>query len=677
MRKLASLMVLVTILTIAGTFFHSVTDASSATSYTWTINSKGRWTKTQDAYLPELTLLELDLNEPEDLFVDKNNVLYIADTGNKRIVQYNIDKNQLEAVIEHKEFATPKGIYVTDDGNLYVADSKAEAIFRFDENGHFIESFERPTDIAFGDTPYNPARVAVDSKKNMFIIGEGVLNGVIHISSGGQFLGYFASNKVTLDLVEELQNFFFTDEQLDNLGSRVPLTMTNVYVDQENIVYSTTMGSEATNRVAKHNTAGKNVFNNVRGDDELIDLYVDPSGIIYTASLRGVIYVYSPDGEFIHSFGGFFGEEDISGLFTDLGSIAVDKNGKIWAADSSTSYIQSFVPTDYALTIYDALNAFKTGEYDRAEDLWLKVLTKNQMLRLAHEGIGKVYLYTERYEEAMKHLEIADNKYYYSQAYWEVRNVWLQKNLAVIITGFVVFLMVYQILKVIDRKKGIFNGYRHLKKKIRQHRLADDILFMFDFLRHPMDSFYDLKIEKKGSYLSATIWYVVLFGLYMHSTFGRDFLFTPVPLEDLDFMALIIGFNVILLLFMVTNYLVSSIQDGDGTLGKIYKLVVYSTGPMILSIVSITILSYVLSYNEVFLIDLINLIGPVWTLILLILGLQEIHQYTTREAIKSILISIGFMLIIAIMILIVMIMGEQLYDFFEALFREVLRNVTS
>lgn len=664
-------------LIITSIILSTVSYASPATSYTWTINSKGRWTKTQDAYLPELTLLELELSEPEDLFIDPDNNLYIADTGNSRIVIYSIDKNEVIQIIEDDVLKTPRGIYVTEDGNIYVADSKAESIFRFDQEGVLIETFGRPTDTAFGNTPFNPAKIAVDSKKNMFVIGEGVLNGVIHISNGGQFLGYFASNKVTLDFAEEIQNFFFTEEQLENLASKVPLTMTNVFVDEENVVYSTTMGTEAEKVVAKHNTAGRNVFGKVVGSEDLIDLYVDASGIIYTASLSGVIYVYSPDGEFIHSFGGFYGEEDISGLFTELGSIAVDRDGKIWAADSSTSYIQSFVPTEYATQIYNALEAFKLGKYNEAEALWLDVLSQNQMLKLAHEGIGKVYLYTERYEEAMKHLEIADDKFFYSQAYWEVRNSWLQVNLAAILIGLFILLVLVQVLKRLDRKYDIFNFYRRLKKRIRQVKIIDDLLFIFEFFKHPLDSFYDLKIGARGSYLSATILYVMFFVVYLHSNFGRDFLFTPVPIEDLDLNALVIGFIVIASLFVITNYLISSIQDGDGTFGQIYKLTIYAMGPMIVSILVITGLSYFLSYNEEFFISLIEFVALIWALILLVLGLQEIHSYSTREAIKSIIFSIAFMMIIAIMVLIVVIMGEQLYDFFEAIVREVIRNVTS
>lgn len=673
MRKIIAIVLLTAI--VLSTVMSMVTVASPATSYTWTFNAKGHWTKTQDAYLPELTLISLELKEPEDLFIDRNNVLYIADTGNKRIVKYDIDSGTTLGMVEFEGFKSPKGVYVTDDGNLYVADAKAESIFRFDANGSHIETFGRPTDRSYGNTPYNPARVAVDSKKNMFIIGEGVLNGIIHISSAGQFLGYFASNKVTLDLVQELQNFFFTDEQMDNLGSRIPLTITNIYVDEENIVYSTTMGRNADKVLAKHNTAGKNVFPDPEGASDLIDLYVDPSGIIYTASLTGEIYIYSPDGDFIHSFGGFYGEEDISGLFTDLGSIAVDRDGKIWAADSSTSYIQSFRSTEYAETIYSALSAFKLGRYSEAENLWKDVLQKNQMLRLAHEGLGKVYLYTERYEEAMHHLEIANNKYFYSQAFWEVRNIWLQDNLAWLITVMIVLIIASQFLKQMDKRRGTFDFVRDGVKKARGNALIDDLLFSLEFIKHPIDAFYDIKIGKRGSYKSASILMFLFFGAYLQSSFGRSFLFTPVAVEDIDFAAMIIGFIAIVGLFIITNYLITSIQDGAGTLGDVYKLTAYAVGPMTVGITLVTGLSYIMTFNEIFFAQFVNLAAPVWALVLLIVGLQEVHEYATREAIKSIILSLAFMLVIAIVLLIVIVMGEQVYDFFEVIIREVIRNV--
>lgn len=674
-RKIYKLIVLTVAISIILTSF---VIASPATSYTWTINSKGRWTKTQDAYLPETTLVELGLDGPEDLFIDQNNILYIVDTGNKRIVKYSIDQEMVIDTISIEAFKKPRGIYVTANGDLYVADSAAESVFRINSEGELTNTYVRPTDTAFGDTSFKPARISVDTKGNMYIIGEGVLNGIIQLSNGGKFLGYFATNKVTLNFLQELQNMFFTDEQMDNIGSRVPITITNTFVDRDNVVYSTTIGTQATDELAKHNTAGKNTFpEEIFVPNDLVDLYVDENGIVYAASLFGAIWVYSNDGLYIHSFGGNHDTEDIAGLFTNLQSIAVDNSGQIWAADSQTSYIQSFVPTEYATLIYSALDHFQNGEYELAEELWLDILQKNQMLRLAHESLGKIYLYTERYEEAMVHLKIANNKYYYSQAFWETRNIWLQNNLTMLIIGLLLLIIFSNVIKFFDKRKKILQPVRDVKSKVLSVKLISDLAFIINFFKHPIDSFYDLKIGKRGSYLSTTLLYFMFFGIYIHSYIGRSFLFRIAPIEDIDFNAVVLGYFGVTLLFVYTNYLVSSIQDGDGTLGDIYKMTVYSLAPMMLSVLSITVFSYVFTYNEEFFIKLIELVSVIWVGINLVLGLQEIHDYRTRTAIKSIILSVGFMLIIAIVVLLVLLMSEQVYDFFEVIVREVIRNVTS
>ncbi|MBN2795608.1 MAG: YIP1 family protein [Clostridia bacterium] len=654
----------------------SVTLASPATSFTWTINSKGKWTKTQDAYLPEQTLISLGLKEPEDLFV-YNEDLYIADTGNKRIVVYNIKNSTVDRIIEDNHLKKPRGIYVTED-YLYVADSGSEAVLKYKHEGDFVEAITKPTDIAFGNTPYKPMKVAVDSKGNLYLIGEGVLNGIIQLSNSGKFLGYFASNKVELNFVEKLQNMFFTEAQMENLQSRVPITMTNTFVDHENIVYSTTIGFNATDRLAKHNTAGNNIFNGYQfAPDDLIDVYVDDNGVIYAASLYGLVWVYSNDGMFVHAFGGNHQTEDIAGLFSNLNAIAVDHTGRIWAADSQNSYIQSFVPTSYATEIYEAIDAFKNGHYSEAETLWLNILKKNQMLRLAHEGLGKIYLYTERYEDAMKHLEIARSKYYFSQAYWEVRNKWLQSHLTVIIVGLILLMAILQIHKFMDKKKKLKKWFKHQFLKLQGIKWLDDLLFLFTFLRHPIDAYYDLKIKKRGSLLGAVMIYIGFFFIYIHSYFGRDFLFSVGPIEEIDFNAVILSYFSLSLLFVFTNYLVTSIKDGDGSLKEIFMLVSYASAPLIIGVLSITGLSYILTYNEAFFIDFIQLGTTIWFAVIVVIGLIEVHQYTTKTALQSIVMSVLMMLVIAIVVLIVILMGEQVYDFFEVIVREVIRNVTS
>ena len=148
--------------------------ANQATSYTYAADENGYWVRTQDAYLPDKTVTELGLSAPEDLFIDENNILYIADTGNRRIVKYDIARGEVTAELVSDEFTAPRGVYVTEDGDIYVADSGAKAVLIFDADFELKGKLGRPDAPIFADTNYEPKRVAVDGGGNVYLIGEGV-----------------------------------------------------------------------------------------------------------------------------------------------------------------------------------------------------------------------------------------------------------------------------------------------------------------------------------------------------------------------------------------------------------------------------------------------------------------------------------------------------------------------
>ena len=74
--------------------------ASQATSYTYTLDDDSEMVRTQDAYLPDRTITDLGLVNPSDLFITDDNLCYIADSGNSRVVVYNINTGKIE-----KEFS--------------------------------------------------------------------------------------------------------------------------------------------------------------------------------------------------------------------------------------------------------------------------------------------------------------------------------------------------------------------------------------------------------------------------------------------------------------------------------------------------------------------------------------------------------------------------------------------
>jgi sugar lactone lactonase YvrE len=649
--------------------------ASQATSYTYTFDQKGFWTRTQDAYLPDKTITDLGLMAPDDLYIDQNNMMYIADSGNRRIVKYSIDTDKVIGVLEYDELMNPKGVFVTEDGNIYVADPSAEAVFLFDQNFTFIEKFGRPETPSFADTPFEPLRIAVDQGKNMYIVGEGVYNGIIQLASTGDFLGYFTVNKAKLTFIQAIQNAIFTRAQLDNLVARVPTTFSNVFIDNDNIVYSTTMGTN-TDGLKKHNTAGGNMFKDQDWvSDSMTDLYVDKQGIIYTSENSGYINIYSSSGELIFDFGSYVFDLDVSGLYSSLPTIAVDENGTIWTADGDKGYLQSFKPTDYARMVYGAMGLYEQGRYEDALLEWSEVLKLNQMSVLAHNGVGKAYLHAERYIEAMEHFKVSGDREFYSEAFWEVRNTWLQSKLPLIAGVFVLLWILSFGIKHFDKKRRFKQWKSRLWEKILTVPVLKDVLYALRIPKHPIDLYYHIKKGRQGSIHGATILYVILFVSFMAFQTSKGFIYQYQAVEDMDINAIVIGFFALLGLFIICNYLVASIKDGDGSFAQVYMIPAYGSIPVITSLVSTTLLSYVLTYNESFLLDIILYVGLFWTLITIFLGFMTVHDYTTKETVVSLIVTFVFMIIAAILAIIIIIMWDQLWQFIKSIGKEAARNV--
>ena len=677
MKKIKRILTMLLILALSFILFIPHTYASSATSYTLTLNAKGEFVPTQDAYLPLRTTMELNLNKPEDMMFDDEGYLWIADTGNMRIVKYDSHTNSLISELTYPEFLAPKGLFISSRG-LYVADSAAKAVFRFDLDGNFIEKFQKPDSLSFGDTSFEPSKIAVDNRGNLYIYGEGVSNGIIQLSNIGEFLGFFTTNRIRLSIVQQFQKLILTPEQFDNLLARSPQTFSSVFIDKNSMVYTTTMSTRF-NAVKKHNTQGGNIFNRMISMDDARDVYVDNEGIVYAGMQSGAIFVYDHTGDFIFYFGAsntdITSNQDIAGVFSRLAAIAVRDDGVIFALDDDKSFLQSFEPTDYAKEIYRAIGLYENRQYEEAITAWSDVLNLNQMSVIAHNNIAKAYLQIENYETAMHHFELAGNRAGYSDASWEVRNLVIQSYLGLFIIGLVIIYFSQLILQKVDKKTGKITALTNPVKEVFNIKILKDIGFMFKVMRHPVDSFEDLKHGHKGSLFATIILYIAIFITFIFFNTSKGFIYQYTLIEDIDLTALVLGFLSVTLLFVICNYLDTSINDGIGKIRQIFMMFVYALGPLFIALLLVTLLSHILTYNEVFFLDFIMTFGMIWTFILIFLGITEIHEYSGKQALRSIFMSLLFAVIIVVVLIIIITMWQQLYLFLDALIKELIRNV--
>ena len=639
--------------------------ASQATSYTYTLDDQDEMVRTQDAYLPDKTITDLGLSEPSDMVIDENNIAYIVDTGNQRIVVYDLNtekvvKEMKKGTINSDEFTgfeTPKGIFRTNEGELYIADSGAKTVFRFTKDFEFVRRYDKPTAPIFADTNYEPSKVAVDSGNNLYIVSEGVYAGIIQLANTGEFLGYFTSNKSVLTPQQMFLKLIYTKEQQkkSEILNTLPSTFSNVYVDRQGTAYSTCMG-KGNDLLKKHSTNGTNMFGDVKTPSALTDVTTDENGIIYACDSHGYVWVYTSQGEVIFEFGEQAEDTDISGLYSSLMTIAVDNKGNIWTADSEKGILQSFNPTEYATTIYRALDEYENGDYDDALTDWNYVLRLNQMSVLAHNGVAKAYYNDEEYDKAMEHFEIAGNRDGYSNAFWEVRNKAIQKGLGTFLIIVIVLILLKVVISFVDRDKKIRKAKRALGKKLKNTPVIGEIGYAFKCAKHPIDRYYDIRVHKNGSMIAATIIYIVFFGVYMLYQTQKGFIYQYTKVEDMDMGAVVVGFFAILILFIVCNFLVTSITDGDGTLKQVYMIPAYGVMPAMISMLVTIGMSYVLTYNESFILTTIMAIGVCWSIATIFEGLATVHDYDFKHTVLSLIITVVFMLIAAIVVLLVIIM---------------------
>jgi hypothetical protein len=123
------------------------------------------------------------------------------------------------------------------------------------------------------------------------------------------------------------------------------------------------------------------------------------------------------------------------------------------------------------------------------------------------------------------------------------------------------------------------------------------------------------------------------------------------------------------------NYLVCTINDGEGRIKQIFTYICYSLTPYILLAPLSFVLSHVLTLNEQFLITLTNLTAIGWALVLLVLGIREVNNYTAKETAKVIFLTLFTVLILVLIIFIIYVLWAQVFEFISALFGEAVYRI--
>ena len=647
---------------------------------TYTVDGNGRMQETQTAYLAHETIIKFGdefLSAPNDIFVDDDGVIYVADTGSKRVIVGN-SNGELLNIIGEGVLQSPRGVFVTEEKHIYVADRDGNAIYVFDSEGNQLQKYGKPDSPLYGEAmEFLPSKLVVNDAGVMYIVCEKNTNGIVEISptDGGTFLGYFGTNfaKVTLQTI--IYRTIMTEEQRAKQVSNIPSTPDNLAIDEKGLIYTVTRGEELTT-LKRLNIAGSNMIkgNACQGvyDDTPAAVTVGNHDNVYVASQSGYIYEYNKQGEPIFVYGGQDDGTQRIGLSTLVTSIQIDASDNIYTLDSDKSQIQVFKPTEFTTLLHRALYLYSKGRYTESKEPLQQVLDMNSMFDYANRAMGRAYFQEGDYDTALRYARLAKDKDGYSDAFWEKRNEWLKNNIVAALLLIVALVIIVKVLNFIDRKKNIYAKPREWKKKMGENRVLSNLAYAKYYMRHPFDASYGIAREGRASWSAPSIILVAFMIVYVVNKYLCGFLQKTVRDGKYEIPTDIGTIIVVIVGLTLCNYLVCTINEGEGTIKKIYTYFCYSLLPYVVFTPISFVLSHILTTNEEFLISLVEILMYGWIVVIGILGIKEVNNYTGKETFKIICLTIFTIIIVALLIFIIYILWAQVFEFISAIFGEVV-----
>ncbi|MBN2222118.1 MAG: DUF1282 family protein, partial [Vallitaleaceae bacterium] len=235
--------------------------------------------------------------------------------------------------------------------------------------------------------------------------------------------------------------------------------------------------------------------------------------------------------------------------------------------------------------------------------------------------------------------------------------------------------ILWKILKLWDRKKKIFAPLRKLRKRIMDQILIQQIFFMKYLLKNPADGYYGIRREAKTSYLSAHVLLVLVFLISVFDKYFTSYIFRYVREGRYEIFEDFISFIAVISLLIVSNYLVTTISDGEARFQDVYQGFAYALAPYILIKPILILLSHTLTYNEVFILNFGNFAIQVWTATMMVLMIKYINDYTFKETFKIILYTLFTVLIAVLVLFIVYVLFSQVVDFVQSIIGEAVYRI--
>jgi hypothetical protein len=211
-----------------------------------------------------------------------------------------------------------------------------------------------------------------------------------------------------------------------------------------------------------------------------------------------------------------------------------------------------------------------------------------------------------------------------------------------------------------------------LKSKDTYKTLGQQLRYSLYCMFHPADGFWCIMRERKASVASAHVLLLMYSIVNVMRLTLTNFQFVLVNLEYFNAITVALSIAVPVVLWSVANWGFTTLMNGKGRLSDIYVATVYAFIPsFILNTICIP-LSHLITYNEGVLYRVALTISMIWSVMLLIVAMMQVHDYTMLKTIASSFLAIlGIGFILFIFMLFFSLISDSVV-FFIGLVREII-----